>query len=263
MRTTRAQHKRGAPRRPRLRLIGTLAASAIGAALWFALTGPDTRAGAITGALSALASTAAALTALYLSREALARTDRQLINAQRATVLSRYPLLLPVHQSVAFPDSTGNLAAHPPTQERFKLAPPNSGSYAFLADTSDRFVIPVENAGEGPALQVTGDLWRNDGRRGELIGPTALGAGKVAVMTARLGVDVQKLPAQFAEAVAAISGPDSSAGSQVFYWLELSYIDVFSNRLSAWALFDTRGLGAWRHVTGPMIEATTPSLRSQ
>ncbi|WP_380719407.1 hypothetical protein [Saccharothrix hoggarensis] len=224
--------------------------AAIGAAVWFAARGPDGRAGAVVGALSALASATAALTALHLSREALARTDRQLAHARRTLVISRHPLLLPVHQSVSFPDFSGNLAAHPPTRERFVLTPPAVGSYAFVEDTGDRFLIPVENAGEGPALRVAGRLWRSDGRNGPLVGPTVLGAGKVAVFTARLGSDTSGLPAAFEEAVKALGGSPRT----VFYWLEVSYVDVFSTPLRADAFFDPRDLGAWHHVAIPAIE---------
>lgn len=241
---------RNTDRGPRLELIGALVAAALGAALWFAVTGPSTRAGAIASALSAVGSAAAALTALYLSRESLARTDRQLASVRRAMVLGRYPLLLPLHQSVTFPDATGNLAAHPPTQERFQLNPGSSGSYAFLADTNDRFIIPLENAGEGPALRVTGSLWRSDGRWGRLVGPTALSAGSVGIMTARLGAVAQQLPSSFADAIQSIGQPRE----QPYYWLEVCYVDVFSNRLGALNLFDPRGLGSWQQFEGPAVE---------
>ena len=171
---------------PWLGLIGAVVLVAVGLALWFALAGPTGRAGAVAGALAAAASTVAALAAIYLSKEALARTDRQLASSFRATVLSRYPLLLPIHQSVSFPDSGGNIAAHPPSEERFRLSSAQSASYAFVADTKDGFIIPIENVGEGPALGIVGRLWRSDGCVAELVGPSALGAGRVAVMTALL-----------------------------------------------------------------------------
>ena len=163
------------PREARWRVSAlTLAASVIGAgvigALVFAFTGPSGRTDAVSGALAAMASTGTALVAVYLSLQALHRTDDQLAGAWRATVLSRYPLLLPIHQSVTFPDSAGILADHPPTQDRYRLAPPQLGSYAFVADTKDRFVIPVENAGEGPALRISGKLWRSDGAQGDVVG---------------------------------------------------------------------------------------------
>jgi hypothetical protein len=228
---------------------------AIGGALGFALLGPAGRAGAVASVLAALASTTAALTALYLSREALTRTDRQLALTRRATVLGRYPLLLPVHQSVEFPGSTGALAQHPPALDRFRLTPPAAGSYAFLQDVGERFVIPVENVGEGPALRVRGRLWRDDGHNGLAVGPTALGAGRLMVMTAVL-LDTGPVPNQFTQALDAVAGADRSAAG--FYWLELAYTDVFANELGVWAFFDPRGVGTWRYVTPPTVESSSP-----
>jgi hypothetical protein len=245
----------GAARRsPRLGIVAVVVVVAVGAAVWFAVRGPDGRAGAVAGALSAIASTTAALTALYLSREALARTDRQLAHARRALVLSRHPLLLPVHQSVSFPGSSGNIAAHPPTRERFALAPPSVGSYAFVEDTGDRFLIPVENSGEGPALQVAGRLWRSDGHSGPLVGPTVLGVSKVGIFVARLGGDAGRPPPAFDRAVKALSGRPQA----LFYWLEMSYVDVFSTPLRGEALFDPRDLGAWHCVTIPAVGPNDP-----
>ncbi|WP_146073796.1 hypothetical protein [Amycolatopsis sp. CA-126428] len=227
---------------PRLWFIAVLAAAAVVAAFCFAATGTDTRAGALSGALAALASTTAALTALHLSREALKRTDRQLAGARREMVLSRYPLLLPLHQSVSFPGSGGAISFHPPTAERFRLLPPELGNYAFVADNDNRFVVPIDNVGEGPALQVAGRLWRSDRAWGELVGPTALAAGRTAILTAQLSETGSELPAEFAAAA-----PDGPACC----WLELDYFDVFGNPVTTRALFDPHGLGAWRHVTYP------------
>lgn len=236
---------------------GLLAVAATGGALAFAVFGPADRAGAVASVLATLASTAAALTALYLSREALARTERQLELARRATVLSRYPLLVPVHQSIAFPESTGVLAAHPPARERFRLAAPAAGSYAFLEDTTGRFVIPVENTGEGPALQIRGTLWRDDGCVGAVVGPTVLGAGKLMVMTATLSAGAAALPDRFTQALAAVVGPKRDDAA--FYYLELAYTDVFANERAAAAVFDSRGSGAWRHVAPPEVERALPA----
>jgi hypothetical protein len=232
----------------------TFAAFVIGAvvlaALVFAFTGPSGRTDAVSGALAAIASTGTALVAVYLSVQALRRTDDQLASAWRATVLSRYPLLLPVHQSVTFPDSVGTITDHPPTEERYRLDSPQLGSYAFVADTKDRFIIPVENAGEGPALRISGKLWRSDGARGEVVGPSVLGAGRLAVMTASLRDDGRAIPDAFGEAIR--SHADTPGGT--YYWLDLSYLDVFGNTLGACAMFDPRGLGAWHHTHGPQIE---------
>lgn len=233
-----------------LTLIGIVALAAVGLALWFALTGPAGRAGAVADALAATASTVAALVAIYLSREALGRTDRQLESSYRATVLTQYPLLIPIHQTVSFPDSGGNLAAHPPTEERFRLSSAQSASYAFVADTKDRFIVPIENVGEGPALSVSGHLWRSDHSIGELIGPSALGAGRVAIMTVVLQQAARELPDAFN---AAIEVP-GEGGIGPCYWLELSYSDVFGNALGASALFDPKGLGTWRYMDRPRIE---------
>lgn len=242
-----------AKRIPKLGAVGLFIAVAIGAALWFALSGPAARAGAVAGALATVASTVVALAAIYLSKEALARTDQQLASARRATILSRYPLLLPIHQSVAFPESSDNIASHPPTETRFRLTTASFGCYAFIADTNDRFIIPIENAGEGPALQITGELWRSDGTMGEVIGPSALGTGRIAIMTAALQ-DVRKpIPEAFEEALKDTGGDTGRA----FYWLALSYFDVFSNMFDAHALFDPRGLGVWIHGHEPRVEPTT------
>lgn len=243
-------------RPPRLVWVGLLVALAIAGALMLALFAPAERAGAIANVVAAVASASAALTALHLSREALKRTDRQLALTRRAAVLSRYPLLLPIHQAVAYPESTGALASHPPARERFRLNPPSAGTYAFLADTKDRLVIPVENAGEGPALRISGLLWRHDGRCGGVVGPTVLGAGKVMVATATL-TQTRRLPERFADAVKAVV--DGFREGDPFYVLEMVYSDVFGNELSAWAVFDTSGPGAWRHVGVPVVEPSPPA----
>ncbi len=219
------------------------------AALLVALLGPAGRANGVANAIAAIAASGAALAAIYLSKEALARTDRQLADAWRVTVLSRYPLLLPIHQSVTFPDSAGTINAHPPTEDRFRLDSPFLGSYAFVADTRDRFVIPVENTGEGPALRVAGRLWRNDGAVGDVDGPSALGAGRVAIMTARLHDGGQTIPEHFDEALTDLG----NHRGMVYFWLNLSYIDVFGNVLGSSALFDPRGLGVWRYIDEPKI----------
>lgn len=230
---------------PRLSLIALAAVTIIAASLWFALRGPDARAGAVVGALAALASTTAALTALHLSRQSLARTDQQLAHARLVTTLSRRPLLLPVHQSVTFPDSSGTLAAHPPTMERFKLNPPPAGVYAFVADTNSRFLIPIENAGEGPALKISGELWHHSGARGRLVGPTAVGAGRIAIFSATISEGTDELPQGFLDAIRTAGAPDNCDR----YWLETGYCDVFSNALTGKAFFDSRGLGRWEFTS--------------
>jgi hypothetical protein len=225
--------------------VGAFVALAVGAALWFAAAGPAARAGAVASAFAATASTAAALTAIYLTTRALARTDQQLAAARQALVLSRYPLLLPIHQSVAFPDSTGRIAAHPPTEDRFPLTSPAAGAYAFVADTPGRYIVPIENVGEGPALKVSGRLWRSDGTMGEVVGPSALGAGKVAILTATVHPATDGLPAAFGALIRT-----GVPGACAYFWLDLTYSDVFGNGLEAQALFDPIGLGSWRHVAG-------------
>jgi hypothetical protein len=247
-------------------MVAVVALIAAGTALWFALTGPAGRAGAVAGALAATASTLAALAAIYLSREALARTDQQLAMsrealartdlqlelARRAVVLSRYPLLLPIHESVTFPDFSGSLAAHPPTEDRFRLNSAAAGSYAFVTDKPDTFMIPVQNAGEGPALRIGGRLWRSDGRAGDVLGPSALGTAGVAIMTSRLQDTADPLPNAFEEAIK-VAGDQATSG---YFWLDLHYFDVFGHPQRSCALFDPRGLGIWRHSQEPAIETS-------
>lgn len=249
--TRRTRWRPPTARAPRLGAVVTFILAAAGTALWFALTGPAGRAGAVAGALAATASTLAALAAIHLSREALARTDQQLALARRAVVLSRYPLLLPIHQSVTFPDSCGIFDAHPPTKDRFKLDSAHARSYAFVADTKNTFIIPIENVGEGPALRVAGRLWRSDGAVGDLVGPSALGTGRIAIMTARLRDTTDLPPSAFGEAIQ-VAG-DHFAGD--YFWLDLRYIDVFGNPLDSCALFDPRGVGTWHQAREPEIEA--------
>ncbi|GAB3345686.1 hypothetical protein GCM10027452_16830 [Micromonospora halotolerans] len=222
-------------------LAGALAVCAAGAALVVAFTWRAQRAAAVAGSFAAIASTIGVLAAIYLSRQALSRTDRQLTETRRALVLSRYPLLLPVHQSVAFPDSGGMLAQHPPAQERFALTSAPAPAYAFLAVAKDRFLIPVENVGEGPALRVRGTLWCSDGRNGAVDGVAALGAGRTGVMAAVIRADGRPLP----EAFRSFSEHDG-----VTYWLDLEYADVFAYPRRTVALFDPRGIGAWHYVRG-------------
>lgn len=225
-----------------LALAGALAVCAAGTALVVAFTWRAQRAAAVAGSFAAIASTIGVLAAIYLSRQALSRTDRQLTETRRSLVLSRYPLLLPIHQSVAFPDSGGMLAQHPPAQERFALTSAPAPAYAFLAVTKDRFLIPVENVGEGPALRIRGTLWCSDGRNGPLAGVPALGAGRTGVMAAVIRADGRPLPEEFRAAL--------DDGMSAAYWLDLDYADVFANPRRTAALFDPRGLGAWHYVQG-------------
>src|SRR5258706_431151 len=94
--------------------VGAVAVCAAAAAVVLAFPLPAQRASAVPDAFAAIASTIGVLAALYLSRQALLRTDRELAAARRSAVLSKYPLVLPVHQSVTFPESSGLVAAHPP-----------------------------------------------------------------------------------------------------------------------------------------------------
>ena len=171
---------------PRVRFVVAVAVAAWVAALYFAVEGPVDRAGVMASTLVALASASAALTALHISREGLSRTDQQLANARRALVLSRYPILVPVHQAVAFPETSGTLAQHPPSVERFRISGAVAGTYAFLQDTNARYFLPVENAGEGPALEVSGALWSSDGRRADLQGASMISKGRTLVLTGSL-----------------------------------------------------------------------------
>ncbi|MFG1673062.1 hypothetical protein [Micromonospora sp. NPDC049282] len=231
-------------RRYGLTLAGTVAVCAAVAAVVVAVAWPTPRAAPVVGSFAAIASTVGALAAIHLSRQALARTDRQLEESRRSLVLSRYPLLLPVHQAVAFPDSGGMLAQHPPAEERFALASAPAPAYAFLAVTKDRLVIPVENVGAGPALRVSGRLWCSDGRSGPVTGVPALGAGHSGVLAAVLRGDGRPVPAELRALVAGDGGP------AVAYQLDLDYVDVFGHARRNTALFDPRGRGAWHQLPG-------------
>ncbi|MGV9805139.1 hypothetical protein [Micromonospora chersina] len=232
---------RGA-RRYGLAIAGAVAVCAAGAAVVVAFTWKAQRAAAVAGSFAAVASTIGVLAAIYLSRQALSRTDRQLTETRRSLVLSRYPLLLPIHQSVAFPDSGGMLAQHPPAEERFALTSAPAPAYAFLAVAKDRFLVPVENVGEGPALRIRGTLWCSDGRNGQVAGVPALGVGRTGVLAAALRADGQPLPEEFRAAL--------DDGMSAAYWLDLDYADVFAQPRRTTALFDPRGRGAWHFVQG-------------
>jgi hypothetical protein len=234
-----------------------LALTSWAAGLCFAAFGPADRAGAVASALVALASSAAALTALYISREGLARTDLQLANARLAIVLSRYPVLVPLHQSVVFPETSGLVAHHPPSVERFRLTGAAAGTYAFIQDTNDRYLLPVENAGEGPALEITGRLWSADGRHADLQGASMIGKGRTAVyrgLLAPAGARQLPVPERLAECRAEPGAPPG-------FLLELTCTDVFGNAFTASAVFDPAGVGAWRalRVSGPAISADIPT----
>ncbi|SCG61062.1 hypothetical protein [Micromonospora humi] len=227
-----------------LTIAGALAVCAAVAAVVVAVAWPTPRAAPVVGSFAAIASTVGALAAIHLSRQALARTDRQLEESRRSLVLSRYPLLLPVHQAVAFPDTGGMVAPHPPAEERYALASAPAPAYAFLALTKDRLVIPVENVGAGPALRVSGTLWCSDGRSGPVTGVPALAAGHSGVLAAVLREDRRPAPVGLRALVADDGGP------AVAYQLDLDYVDVFAHARRTSALFDPRGRGAWHHLPG-------------
>ena len=231
--------------RPWIPVVTVIIVAAVGTALGYAIVGPNDRSGPVASAFAALASTLAALAAIHLSRQALARTDAQLAATHRATVLSRYPLLLPIHQSITFPDYSGRIGFHPPSKERFELKSSVAGSYAFVEDSvKDAFIIPVENAGEGPALGIVGRLWRNDGAAGETAGPATLAVGGRAIMTARLQKADGKLPRKFEEEICGrVSG--------TYFWLELFYFDIFNNARASRSVFNPDGTGAWLHCYEP------------
>jgi hypothetical protein len=231
-------------RRFGLVVAGAVAVCAAITAVVVAFTWPTQRAASVAGSFAVIASTVGALAAIHLSRQALSRTDRQLAEARRSVVLSRYPLVLPIHQAVTFPDSGGLLAQHPPAEERFALTAAPTPAYAFLAVTKDRLLIPVENVGEGPALRIRGALWCSDGRNGPIAGAPALGTGRTGVMVAVIRTDGRPLPAEFRSVLADRSVPTTA------YWLDLEYADVFANTRRTAALFDPRGTGAWHYVHG-------------
>jgi hypothetical protein len=228
----------------KLIIAATLAAGAVATAVWVALAGPPTRAAAIAGSLVAVGSTTGTLVAIYLSSQALSRSDRQLAATRRAIVLGRYPLLVPVHQSVAFPDSGGRLAAHPPAESRFALTSPPASAYAFVADTKDRLFLPVENVGEGPAIRIRATLWCTDGRSGPAAGVSVLGAGRIDVLVATIRARDAELPVEFQAYI------HDRAEVPNAYWLELEYRDVFDNARRGMAFFDPRGTGTWHYVHG-------------
>jgi len=87
---------------------------------------------------------------------------------------------------------------------------------------------------------------------GELVGPSALGAGRIAIMTATLRDGENVVPSDFGEAITVVGKASLSS----YYWLDLSYVDVFDNLLGACAFFDPEGLGVWRHRYGPRIGPT-------
>ena len=80
---------------------------------------------------------------------------------------------------------------------------------------------------------------------------SVLGAGRIAVMTASFCTDGLTIPAAFGEVIRSCG----EAPGVAYYWLDLSYLDVFGNKLGACSVFDPRGLGAWHHSHGPQIEA--------
>jgi hypothetical protein len=233
--------KTSAASRLRVRYVVAFAVVAWGAGLCFAAFGPANRAAAVGSALVALASAAAALTALYISGEGLLRTDEQLTNAHRALVLSRYPILVPMHQSVGYAENSGLLAHHPPSADRFRLTGTSVATYAFIQDTNDRYLLPVENSGEGPALEVSGALWASDGRRAELRGASMIGRGRTIILSGTLAATAAPAPERLAECQA---GPGTAPG----FLIELTYVDVFGNLFTASAVFDPGGVGAWRKL---------------
>lgn len=240
---------------PRVRYVAALAVAAWAGGLCFAFLGPADRAGAVASTLVALASASAALTALYISREGLSRTDRQLANARLALILSRYPILVPVHQSVMIPETSGLVAHHPPSVERFRLTGTAIGTYAFIQDTNDRYLLPVENVGEGPALDVTGTLWSVDGRRADLQGASMISKGRTVILSGALSKTTLSAPARLAECAGKRGAPPG-------FLVELAYTDLFGNSFTASALFDPRGVGAWRalHVSDPAGSPDIPGV---
>jgi hypothetical protein len=224
-----------------MRYVVVLVIAAWAAGLGFAAFGPSGRAAAVASALVALSSAVAALTALYISREGLSRTDAQLANAHRTLVLSRYPILVPVHQSVEYPANSGQVGPHPPSDKPFRLTGSSIGTYAFIQQTNDRYLLPVENSGEGPALEISGTLWSTDGRRAELQGTSTIARGRTVVLSGTLTASTAPAPERLAECQA---GPGASPG----FLVEIAYVDVFGHAFTASAVFDASGVGAWRKL---------------
>ena len=244
-------------RRSPLLLVAFAVALLTGGTLIFAMYGPEDRATAIVSAVSAVSATAAALTAVWLGREAIAQAQNQVSEARRATVLSRYPLVLPIHQPLTQTGTGALLSEHPPAEERYVLPSGPEFSRCFVADTRDRFNVPLENVGEGPALELEGTLTRvRDLQCGRLVGVQAMGAGSFAVSTASLTRVRRALPKPLSDY---IDSHDELINTDA-YCVELAYKDVFGVKRCLAGVFDPRGLGSWQLVTGKSVsDAQAPN----
>lgn len=111
----------------------------------------------------------------------------------------------------------------------------------------------MENAGDGPALEITGRLWSADGRHADLLGASMIGRGRTAVLSGTLTADTQPAPDRLSECRAVRGAPR--------FLVELAYTDVFGNAFTASAIFDPTGTGAWRElvVSGPASSPGTVS----
>lgn len=230
-------------RRAVLIAVATLAIAAVITALIIAVTSPPRAASAITGVLTASASITAALTALFLSTAALTRSDRQLLAGVRALQASRLPYLAPLHESQMMPGS-GSLMEYPPTEQRLPSMPNSSGIALFLADTRNRFLLPIENVGVGPALNLEGELGCSDGRVGRLTGAAFVAVGSRVTLAAEVHTASTSPPDEVVSMANAFDG-------RIYYWIELEYEDVFGIQHLSRAIFDSRGIGAWRQLSSP------------
>jgi hypothetical protein len=245
------------PRRPSVLVLAIIAIALVASALAFAFLGPASRAGAVASVLTAVASLLAALSAIYLSREALARTDSQVAINRRALVLSRFPLLVPLHEPVHYPGGSGQLVAHPPAQDRYVLDPQSSSTFAFLTERDGTCYVPLENVGEGAALGLRGALWCSNGKHCAVRGSSVLGAKQKTTMVGRLESTNAPLPQAFADHLESL--PSDSRVAFEHFWLSLEYRDVFQNPRESFAVFYPHGVGSWRLVGGQVADVGSGS----
>lgn len=216
-----------------LSIVAVAAVLVLGMAGWYAITGAPARAAAVVGVLVAVASTLAALSALYLSTAMLSRSDRQLAATLQAMQVGQLPYLAPLHESSERRDSAPALK-RPPAELPFSL--PDRGEY-FRLDKRDFAVLPIANLGVGPAIHVAGALWCSDGRRGDLEGVRVVAPGARALFSVRLETGSAPHPELLTQTVQRMSDPT--------FFLEVFYEDVFGKRHVLRALFNPAGIGEW------------------
>lgn len=240
------------PRRPSVLALAGVAIALVASALAFAFLGPAARAGAVASVFTAVASLLAALSAVYLSREALARTDSQVAMSRQALVLSRFPLVVPLHDPIHYPGGSGQLVAHPPAEERYVLDSQTSSTFAFLTERDGTCYVPLGNVGEGAALGLQGTLWCSNGKHCALRGSSVLGAKEKTTMVGRLESTVAPLPQGLVDHLESL--PSESRVAIDHFWLSMEYMDVFQNRCQSVAVFSPHGVGSWRLMGGQVAD---------